>query len=111
MADSVARYIPTGILVLALAGLSYLNYGFLTAGIFSSQTLTMLISGTLVLLISTIVSAPTIESLFREKVSDNKLAYWGFIAALLLIAAILVIQGVLSGGVDYSNAVASNSTG
>lgn len=111
MDRSLFRYAPPLFLLFEFLSLLYFVYGFFKPGIFTFQTIALLLLATLMALLSFIVSLPRIESLFVEKFYESKVVYWAIIIVLFLIAGLFFLEGVASGGVDYTNYIAQNATG
>jgi hypothetical protein len=109
MGSSSLRYIPSALLTIALLGSIYFVYSFISPGIFTSQTILLLLSGTCLIFMALIISLPSAESWFVDKLSENTVLYWGAILVVLIAALILFQQGIASGGVDYTNYMAQNA--
>lgn len=109
MEKTALRYLPTALLLIALLGSLYFVYSFISAGFFSFQTISLIVAGSVLVLAAMIVSIPSMESWFADKILENTILYWGVILVILITSIVLLQQGVASGGAEYANYMAQNA--
>lgn len=101
MSGSLLRKIPSIFVAIFCIGFVYLEYSFVSTGIFSLWTL-LLISFALVLSILAFgLSTEKGGAFFKSKTGLLR-AYWPTVIFLLIAAVIVAYIGILSGGTDYT---------
>ena len=102
MYRSIFRKVPSLFAGLFSVSLAYLEYSFVSAGIFGPLTL-LIVGFSLTLSILALgLSTERGEAWFKSKIGLSQ-AYWPSVLFLFVIIVIIAYLGVLSGGADYAS--------
>ena len=105
------RYLLLIAIFLVFINSVYMFTNFLVPGIFSSNTMALIVSSTMILFAAFLLSLPRFERIFARKISESTSLYWIVTAMLVAISIGLLLQGVASGGVDYANYMEQSASG